>query len=48
MALAERVPRVGETLTAADGSRIQIMDATDRSVGKVRVWPKPREAQPTS
>jgi putative hemolysin len=40
MALAERVPRVGETLTTADGSRLQIVAATDRVVGRVRVWPK--------
>jgi putative hemolysin len=40
MALAERVPRVGETLTTSDGSRLQIVAATDRVVGRVRVWPK--------
>jgi putative hemolysin len=42
MALAERVPRVGETLTTEDGSRLQIEAATDRVVGRVRVWPKPK------
>lgn len=45
MALAERVPRVGETLTSADGSRLQIMAASDRAVGRVRVWPKSRATQ---
>ncbi len=40
MALAERVPRVGETLTTADGSRLQVVAATDRVVGRVRVWPR--------
>jgi putative hemolysin len=43
MALAERVPRVGETLTTDDGSRLQIEAATDRVVGRVRVWAKSKD-----
>jgi putative hemolysin len=44
MAVAERVPRAGETLTLDDGTRLQILAATERAVGKVRVLPAPKPA----
>jgi putative hemolysin len=42
MAVAERVPRVGETLTLPGGTKLQILAASERAVGRVRVWPAPR------
>jgi putative hemolysin len=41
MALAGRVPRAGEVLLAADGTKLEVLEASQRHVGKVRIVPPP-------
>jgi putative hemolysin len=39
--LAGRVPRAGDAFTAPSGARLEVEEATERRVVKVRIWPRP-------
>jgi putative hemolysin len=39
LALAGRVPEVGDMLTSESGIRIEVLAADQRSVSRVRLWP---------
>jgi putative hemolysin len=41
LALAGRVPEVGDVLQAENGARIEVLVAGERTVEKVRFWPAP-------
>jgi putative hemolysin len=43
----ERMPVTGDTLQAADGTRLEILDASPRRVRSVRLRPRARVASPT-
>jgi putative hemolysin len=44
MALAGRVPRAGEVLLASDGTKLEVLEASQRHVGMVRIVPPPPPA----
>jgi putative hemolysin len=39
MALAGKVPGAGDSFSVEDGTRLEVVSATERNVGDVRLWP---------
>ncbi|RYE91906.1 MAG: HlyC/CorC family transporter, partial [Myxococcales bacterium] len=41
--LAQAIPEAGAEFTLPDGTRLQVVEASQRRVRRVRLWPPPKK-----